>query len=340
MDLVTQIALGAVVGQFGFQRTLGRKAIGYGALAGLIPDLDIVVKLSSNPYAEMLYHRGLTHSLFFAVIAGIFLGYGLWRGHARTHPLRIWVYLMIAGLMTHPLLDLFTVYGTQLLSPFSDHRFALSAIPVIDPVYTVPLLISGAVGILWKERITLSHVYSGLTLFFTTAYLFIGLAINDIVTAHTLDNFNAHNIYPYKLNVYTTMLQLPLRRVVAHFKDEVRVSFRSAHNLDDPFWSFPFGWQSMKKAPEHLFTEFKQTEDYRIFKWFTSGDFFVSAEKRADGTYDIMARDLRYGFDDETLFGLWGLKTVVNENGHIVEPIRKAGLNRLKLMDRLKKFLM
>ena len=337
MDLLTQIALGTVVGQFGFQKHLGRRAIGYGAVAGLIPDLDIIVKVSSNPYAEILYHRGLTHSLFFAVLIGTLLGWILWKAYRKQDSLLSWIGLMIAGLITHPLLDLFTIYGTQLLYPFSDHRFALSSVAVIDPAYTLPLLISIFVGFFFKTRLTLSQIWSSATLFITTCYLFLGWMINDQITQKVTDTIH-DKVYREidapitSINVYTTMLQLPLRRVVIHTEKAMYVGFISWLHMDKTI-----EWHRLEKAPTNLIHDFIKTQDFKIFEWFTGGQYVVTAEKTSSDHYDLMVRDSRYGFmNDETTFGLWGLKATVDASGKIVSSIEKAGLNRKKLLQRLK----
>jgi inner membrane protein len=75
MDSLTHAAMGAVIGQAGFSHKLGRRALGWGALVATLPDLDVIVKISSNPFAEVLYHRGVTHSLWFAPLVGPLLGY-------------------------------------------------------------------------------------------------------------------------------------------------------------------------------------------------------------------------------------------------------------------------
>ena len=64
MDLITQGILGAAVSQVGFQKTLGRRALVWGAILGMLPDADVFIRLSSNPFAEMIHHRGITHSLW------------------------------------------------------------------------------------------------------------------------------------------------------------------------------------------------------------------------------------------------------------------------------------
>ena len=138
MDTATQALLGAVVGQAGFSHRLGRRALVFGAVGGLLPDLDVVAMASHGPFAEFTYHRGTTHALWFGPVVGPVLGWAIWRyyrwrgrdgpGQPGDPALRsAWMGLMALALFTHPLIDLFTCYGTQLFAPF----FVLCRVTVI-----------------------------------------------------------------------------------------------------------------------------------------------------------------------------------------------------------------
>jgi len=81
MDSVTQMLFGATIGQAGFRRRLGRKALVAGAVLGSIPDMDVVVGWFAGPFASWEHHRGLTHSLFFGPVIGPLIGWGIWRLH-------------------------------------------------------------------------------------------------------------------------------------------------------------------------------------------------------------------------------------------------------------------
>ena len=74
VDTVTQALLGATVGQAGFSHRLGRRALWWGAIAGTIPDLDVLAIAVDGPFAQLRYHRGVTHSLWFGFAAGPPLG--------------------------------------------------------------------------------------------------------------------------------------------------------------------------------------------------------------------------------------------------------------------------
>lgn len=142
MDLVTQAALGAAVGEATLGRKVGNKAVLWGTVAGLIPDGDVLVGKLYDPVTANLIHRGFSHSILFAVLGGLLLGWLVNRlpGHGRVD-WRGWALLFFLGLLTHPLLDCFTTWGTQLFWPLKE-RISLQSIFVIDPLYTLPLLIT------------------------------------------------------------------------------------------------------------------------------------------------------------------------------------------------------
>ncbi len=140
MDSVSQIALGsaitvAVIGrQAGFAR-----AAAWGAVAGTLPDLDALIDFG-DPILNMVRHRAESHSLLYLSLAAPFLAALIGLLHRQTALLGRWWLAIWLALFTHPLLDWFTVYGTQLLRPFTDHPYGLGSIFIIDPAFTLPLL--------------------------------------------------------------------------------------------------------------------------------------------------------------------------------------------------------
>lgn len=140
MDSITQAVLGASIQGALLGRWQGRKALLYGAMLGTLPDLDVVIDYGDS-VAAMTYHRGFSHSLFVLSGLALLLTWLIrqWRPNpdysARRLFLAIWLVLI-----THPLLDAFTSYGTQLLWPFAPTPAAWSSIFIIDPIYSLPLL--------------------------------------------------------------------------------------------------------------------------------------------------------------------------------------------------------
>lgn len=148
MDPVTQGLLGAAVTGALMHERLGRRAWLYGALSGMAPDLDVLIRSPDDPLMALRYHRHFTHSLAFIPVGGVLcaLPWVLrkrWRPQARDI-----VIAMVLGWGTHGILDAFTSYGTQLYWPFSDTRVAWSWIGIVDPVYTGIL----AVGVFLAVR--------------------------------------------------------------------------------------------------------------------------------------------------------------------------------------------
>lgn len=146
MDSITQAVLGASVQGALLGRWQGRKALLYGAALATLPDLDVVLDYG-DAIAEMTYHRGFSHSLLvLSALAAVLTGLvrRCWPNAGYTTG-RLFLTLWLV-LITHPLLDAFTSYGTQLFWPFPVQPTAWSTIFIIDPLYTVPLLLAVVAG--------------------------------------------------------------------------------------------------------------------------------------------------------------------------------------------------
>jgi membrane-bound metal-dependent hydrolase YbcI (DUF457 family) len=175
MDPLTQGLLGAAFGQALYGKALGKQALAWGAVVGMAPDLDVVANPVS-PMAEWLWHRGPTHALWFGPVVGPLLGWLLWRW--RGGRFRDWAGLSVVALLTHPLLDAFTTYGTQLLSPFSSRRFAWDAVAIVDPVYSLVLALAIALGLRRGVPTPLARRAAWTALALSSAYVALGLLVN------------------------------------------------------------------------------------------------------------------------------------------------------------------
>jgi inner membrane protein len=169
MDSLSQLVLGASVGAATMgRRTAVWKAALWGAVAGTLPDLDVFID-HGDALRNMVLHRAETHSLFWLTLASPVLAVlpALLHGE-RAHFQRWWLAMWLA-LVTHPLLDAMTVYGTQLLLPFTNHPFGVGSMFIIDPLYTIPLLVGLLVGVTRRQWRGLPWTHAGLVL--STAYL-------------------------------------------------------------------------------------------------------------------------------------------------------------------------
>jgi inner membrane protein len=145
MDSLTQLVLGSAVSLAVMgRRTAAWKAGLWGAVAGTAPDLDALVD-HGDAVLNMVLHRAQTHALPLLALASLPLGWAVARLHGESAQWRRWWLAMLLVLTTHAGLDAMTVYGTQLLQPFTDRAFGVDSIFIIDPAYTLPLL----VGVLW-----------------------------------------------------------------------------------------------------------------------------------------------------------------------------------------------
>jgi inner membrane protein len=176
MDSVSQAALGAAVGEVVLGKKIGRKASILGAIVGTIPDLDVLILPFFNSLDRLSIHRGYSHSILVCVIGAGLLAF-LFRHLKWTKDIgyaRLFGFSFLA-LFTHVLLDAFTTYGTQLYLPFSHERVSWDSVNLVDPLYTIPLLIGLFLSAFYfkkaphKKRVAINTalVFSTLYLLFT-----------------------------------------------------------------------------------------------------------------------------------------------------------------------------
>jgi inner membrane protein len=169
VDSLSQLALGAAIGV----ATMGRrtalwKAALWGGVAGTLPDLDVFID-HGDDLRNMVMHRGASHALFWLTLVSPLLAAAPTLLHGERALFRRWWLAIWLALVTHPLLDAMTVYGTQLLLPFTNHPFGLGSIFIIDPLYTVPLLVGLVAGLLRRGPAGLRWARLGLAI--STGYL-------------------------------------------------------------------------------------------------------------------------------------------------------------------------
>lgn len=155
MDLLTQGLLGSALAQTAANREQLRKAGLIGILAGLSADLDIFIQSSQDPLLNLEYHRHFTHSLFFVPVAALVLSAILWpffRGSLSWG--RVLLFCLL-GYMCSGLLDACTSYGTRLLWPISNERFSFNIISIVDPVFTLLLIVGVIAGFVSRRRLLL-----------------------------------------------------------------------------------------------------------------------------------------------------------------------------------------
>jgi len=150
MDSLTQAALGASVAYACWHKPLGKKALLWGALLGTLPDLDIVARPFLDEVERLYLHRGESHSIWFIFFGALMFAFIAHRWREKIPFLHLfWGLFAIFG--THVLIDYFTIYGTQLLAPFSRYGFAHGNLFIIDPLFTLPLLFGIGFAVFFKS---------------------------------------------------------------------------------------------------------------------------------------------------------------------------------------------
>ena len=290
MDTVTQIALGATVGEATLGRKVGWRAPVWGGLCGLLPDLDVLWPFA-DPVSAFTWHRGYTHALAVLVLATPIVAWAAVRIHPATRPFRRgWLLLAFLALVTHPLLDCFTVYGTQIFLPFSDLPVGWSTIFIIDPAFSVPVILGVLAALVLSRERGLGHRLNHAGLALGVAWLVLTLVIKAHVDRVAGDSL------PAGVTRYLTTpspFNAVLWRVVAMTADgRYLEGYYSLLDLE-PRVSF------VSRADGHERLEPLRSEAAvaRLI-WFSRG--FFSARELGSG--EIVLSDLRMGFDEQLVF--------------------------------------
>ncbi|MBE7369650.1 metal-dependent hydrolase [Ramlibacter pallidus] len=290
MDSLSQIALGAAVGVAVMgRRTAAWKAVLWGGIAGTLPDLDVFID-HGDALRNMTMHRGFSHALFWLTLASPVLAAAPAALHRqREHFARWWLAIWLA-LVTHPLLDAMTVYGTQLLLPFTDHPFGVGSVFIIDPLYTLPLLAGLAVVLARRDARGLRWNHAGLLL--STAYLAWSVGAQWHVRGVAQQALAATGARDVPLLVTPTPFNTVLWRVVAMHPDG---------SYDEGFYSLLDGGRPLRlrrfegTVPERA--GLARLEPVQRLARFTHGFYTVHVRRNHAWVTDLrMGQEPHYAF--------------------------------------------
>ncbi|MBB4079136.1 inner membrane protein [Lewinella aquimaris] len=385
MDSLTQVILGAAVGEAVLGRKLGNRAMLWGGIAGTLPDLDVLSGLVTDPMSALAYHRAFTHSLPFAILAGPLIGWTVHRLHAdppdkrrwihilggvlafwvlltvgsyampipvygvpgiaaivtavfagmcaivgwwslrvqrsrgRIHvksgihvnpKRRQWILLFFLAIVTHPLLDCFTAYGTQFFEPFAATRLAWNTVSVVDPLYTLPflllLILAARSGRGTQERRKLNT--AGLVV--SSAYLLLTTVNHFNVRSVLGDTIAAKDIVAQRTLQGPTLGNNLLWTGLAQTGSDT--FYVGEYSLLDERRTFE---PMLRIDGRHdLLAPYHGDRELDILRWFSNGIYSVTPV----GGGRVQLNDLRYGLlgddpDDPTsyLFN-WQIDTTVH----------------------------
>lgn len=219
MDSLTQIILGAAVGEAVLGKKIGNKAMLYGAIAGTIPDLDVIASYFTDTVTALEIHRGFTHSVFFSVVFAPIFAFLVTRFETYKN-IKNWSWLFFWAFITHPILDAQTTWGTQLFWPL-DIRLAFKNVFVIDPLYTISFLVFLILAMLQKKGNKKRRFYNNIGLIISSSYLVITLILKGFAYQKFKEELAIQNITYKTINTKPT----PLNTILWSANIETKNSF-------------------------------------------------------------------------------------------------------------------
>ncbi|WP_233080889.1 metal-dependent hydrolase [Rheinheimera soli] len=283
MDSLSQIALGAAVSVAVFNKPIRNKQIklwhtaAAGAVFGTLPDLDVLIS-HGDPISDMTMHRTESHSLFYLSLVSPLFAWLLVKLLGRPQLFKQTVLAVLLVLLTHALLDTMTIYGTQLALPFSDYPFGVGSIFIIDPLYTLPLLL-GLLLAFWSKT-----YWNTVGLAVSSAYLLFGVVAQQLAYAEVKQQLADSGQQVDQLLVTATPFNTLLWRAVVVNEDQYLEGYYSL--LDG---STQMQWRSFPRDAA-LIAQWKDNPTVARLAWFSHG--FYQLEKKEE---QLLLTDLRMG---------------------------------------------
>ena len=321
MDSVTQIALGAAVGEATLGRQVGRRAWLWGALCGLFPDLDVLFPFT-DPVKAFTYHRGPSHSLFVLVALTPLFVWSIRKCHPETAPYRNrWYALVFLAFLTHVLLDCFTVYGTQIFWPFATPPVMWSTIFIIDPLYSAPLFFGVLAALVSSRKKSWGHLANTVCLVVSSVYLLWTVGAKTYVTGLAQASLRRQEVSYEKMLTIPSPFNTLLWRVLAMDDKGYYEGFYSLfdQSRDVQMTHYPSHGNLLEDVADHW--------PVKRLQWFTHG--FYAVARSVD---DIIIKDLRMGMEP---FYVFQFKVGAVGNGH-ANPTRNRQVMDERGWDQLR----
>ncbi len=299
MDPVTQGALGAAVALTKARpKQLGGAAL-MGALGGMAPDLDVLIRSHTDPLLFLEYHRQFTHSLLFIPFGALLCSLVLYPLFGRRFelPFGSVYFFCLMGYATHGLLDACTTYGTLLLWPLSNERFAWNVLSIIDPLVTLPLL----AGIFWTLR-SKSSAALLLSLAWFGSYVAFGMVQRDRAEAVAWALADARGHAPQRLEAKPSFANLLVFKTVYEangrfYVDAVHVGLQTKTYEGESVAKLNVG-----RDFSWLDSDLQQARDIERFRWF-SNDYLALDQKDPSRVIDM-----RYSLLPNDINALWSIQ--------------------------------
>ncbi|HEV7765224.1 MAG TPA: metal-dependent hydrolase [Thermoanaerobaculia bacterium] len=282
MDPLTHALTGATLAWAATGSKLGRRSLIIGAAAALLPDVDVLIRSSTDPLLAIEHHRGFTHSLLFIPVGGVLaaLPFGVRRQGA-----------ILAGILayaSHTLLDAATTYGTQWFWPFSRYRVGLDIISIIDPLFTI-FVLAGVIAA-WFGRRSIAVIALALCV----AWLGVGFAQRERASAAQARLASARGDRLERGEVFPTIGNTIVWRSIYESKGMLRIDRIRVPWLGDATYTVT------DTVP--LATSDAGQPDFERFAWFSNG--WVA---RSSNDHTIIG-DARYSLRTDRYDPVWGIR--------------------------------
>jgi inner membrane protein len=334
MDSLTQIVLGAAVGEVAVGKKVGNWALLWGGVAGTIPDLDVFAKHFTDNVTALEIHRGFSHSILFSLIFAPIFGWLLTKIHKKLDATwKDWTLLMFLGLFTHPLLDAHTTWGTQLFWPF-EYRIAYKNIFVVDPLYTLPFLACVIALMFYKKESLKRKRINQFGLIISSFYMVLTIGFKWLAYPKFINTLNKQNIEYVEVKTRPTPLNSILWSANVKLKDGFITGYYSLlDEQEDVAYS--------KLIPQNLHLLGDMVNEKKVKQLIKISEGWFTLEEREG---KILLNDLRFGqngIDAENSKFIFSFELKYNDKGEfevIEQPrtFKQGGALISSLYDRIK----
>lgn len=286
MDSLTQAVLGAGVAEVTLGHKIGNKALLIGAVIGTIPDLDVLFTGFYSEADGLLVHRGFSHSVVFSLMLSPLLALLLGRIFRKTEgSFRKWWLLAFLVLVTHPMLDILTGYGTGFLEPLSGVRIEINSIAIIDVFYTLPFL-TILIVLMFYGRNTLVRRKLGIwAISVSSAYLLLTLVHKTLIHREFRQSLESQQLDFHRLRTSPMPLTNFLWMGIAESEGGYYMGLYSIFDRKNNIL-----FQYIPRN-EDLISSFSESHSIRQLERFSKGYYSVNRS----GSDTLIFNDLRFG---------------------------------------------
>lgn len=295
MDPISQGTVGAAFAQSSANKNNIVKISIVGFLAGLAPDLDVLIRSSTDPVLFLEYHRQFTHSLFFIPFGALIVSAFIFPLVRKSLSFKATYVASFLGYATHGLLDACTSYGTLLFWPFSNERITWNNISIVDPLLTIPAIILIAVAVKTNRR-----RFSFFAIGWIVSYLALGLVQYERALLSSLKLAASRGHSAERMTLKPSFGNLILWKSIYQHEDRFYVdAIRAGRVLSwcpgESIKIFDYQYH----LPE-LDKNSQQMKDIERFRWFSQDYLGFDSDKK-------LVTDVRYSMIPNQILPMWGL---------------------------------